>query len=825
MKGTGMRAAVRWIAAAAAAIGITCAGGGAAPVKAGEGPRRADAAGLETAAGVFRTDGWHMALTSAASLTEGYTGAITEAEYWRYDAGGDVHRPIQLPDGKQLFITTGNGYIAIVDGAGKETFHKNQYVDLTAPAMNDDGEIWIGGKGARLYRYDAKGNGEMIGMFYFAGRKDGLMPSDPITDGNGMPYMAYQHAVLSLDADGVKHAALLPGGTDVSRLVPAKDGVYALGSDGVLYAVRGSAIEWQRELGEPLRDAKPAADGSGGVALLADKAIAAYEADGTLRFSGELAEAPAGGWTFPAVIGAGDEAVVVAAETGGSGIAAFRLSDGAERWRVSAAGAGGFGPEALTPAPGESGLVLAASRSGALYAIDAAAGSIAYSFKGAAAEGGAVQLGGGRVAYGSAGQLIAAGPSRPVAITYPSASLKVPMGTRLALADKLKVSVKVKLAYRTDNAKIAKVNAEGVVTPVAKGKANVYVDVASAGYKGTLKLPVEVTAAAALKPKHALQQVTVGGRTFSVQTVTIPKGMPVTLGKAYRQVGSAQSLEGIAKAYGAEAAINGTFFSAYDGNPEPYGMMMSNGNLDFVGNTGTTIGFTSDGEAMMDTLRVRIFGGVDGSSNNWYVYFVNKVPAKGANSAVMFTPAKGPKLGFGYGKSVTVRGGVVTAKGSNVNASIPSDGYVLVFTGSEEKLADRFKIGAKVHYTVDTKNLSGKTVDWSRVTTAVGAGPRLVKDGQLALNAKAEGFTESKILTASAARSGIMIKKDGSVVLATVPAATMKQWGYIMIKLGARQAMNLDGGASSGLYANGKLITAPGRSISNALVFGNQLKW
>lgn len=825
MKGTGKRAAARWIAAAAAvAIGITYAGDGAAPAKAGEWPRRAAAEGLETAAGVFRMDGWQAALTSAASLTEAYAGAKTEAEYWRYDAGGDVHQPIRLPDGKQLLVTTGNGYIAIVDGEGKETFRKNQYVDVTAPAMNEDGEIWIGGKGARLYRYDAKGNGEMVGMFYFAGRKDGLMPSDPITDGNGLPYMAYQHAVLSLDADGAKHAALLPEGTDVSRLVPAKDGIYALGSNGMLYAVRGSAILWQRELGEPLRDAKPAADGSGGVVLLAGKAIAAYEADGTLRFSGELAEAPAGGWTFPAVIGAGDEALAVAAETGGSGIAAFRLSDGAERWRVSAAGAGGFGPEALTTAPGEGGLVLAASRSGALYAIDAS-GSFAYSFKGAAAEGGALPLGGGRVAYASAGQLIAAGPYRPVAITYPSASLKVPMGTRLALADKLKVSVKVKLAYRTDNAKIVKVSAEGVVTPVAKGKANVYVDVASAGYKGTLKLPVEVTAVAALKPQHALQQVTVGGRTFAVQTVTIPKGMPVTLGKAYRKVGSAQSLEGIAKAYGAEAAINGTFFSAYDGNPEPYGMMMSNGKLDFVGNTGTTIGFTSDGEAMMDTLRVRIFGGVDGSSNNWYVYFVNKVPAKDSTSAVMFTPAKGSKLGFSYGKSVTVRGGVVTAKGSNVNASIPSDGYVLVFTGSEAKLADRFKIGAKVHYTVDTKNLSGKTVDWSRVTTAVGAGPRLVKDGQLALNAKAEGFTESKILTASAARSGIMIKKDGSVVLATVPAATMKQWGYIMIKLGARQAMNLDGGASSGLYANGKLITAPGRSISNALVFGNQLKW
>lgn len=30
--------------------------------------------------------------------------------------------------------------------------------------------------------------------------------------------------------------------------------------------------------------------------------------------------------------------------------------------------------------------------------------------------------------------------------------------------------------------------------------------------------------------------------------------------------------------------------------------------------------------------------------------------------------------------------------------------------------------------------------------------------------------------------------------------------------------MNLDGGASSGLYYNGKYLTAPGRKISNALI-------
>lgn len=64
-----------------------------------------------------------------------------------------------------------------------------------------------------------------------------------------------------------------------------------------------------------------------------------------------------------------------------------------------------------------------------------------------------------------------------------------------------------------------------------------------------------------------------------------------------------------------------------------------------------------------------------------------------------------------------------------------------------------------------------------------------------------------------------------TILIATVPKATIKQWGQIMVQLGAVQAMNLDGGASSGMYSQGKLITIPGKLISNGLVFGSKLKW
>ncbi|WP_082198377.1 phosphodiester glycosidase family protein [Bacillus sp. FJAT-26390] len=794
-----------------ASMGLSYAGSGAA----------AAAAAGETVT-VKAAEGKAVS-TTAATVNK------AEIEYWRYAAEGTLHPALVLSNGN-LFTAAANGWVTIVTSTGKEVKRVNAYTNLSAPALNGKRQIFAAGKSARLYQYDEAGNGGQAGIFYFKGKTENLQPSALVTDAQGLPYFAYQHAILSLDEAGEKQAALLPEGVSVKELAAGKSGVYVLGSNGALYAVRGGAVVWEAALEQPLLGGKLAADRvNGGVLLLAGKAVAAYEEDGKVRFTRELAAAPAGGWTSPVLL-PGDAGAVVAAELGGNGIAAFRLADGAELWRISAAGAGGFGPAALAP-DAAAGIVLAGGRSGAVYAIDGSAKSILYTYGGHAAvpASGVTPMGGGRFAYTSASQLVAAGPVRPVAITYAAATLKLPLDIRLLLTDKLKLSDPVALSFRSDNTAIVRITEKSIVTPVAVGSANLYVDVIASGYKGQLKLPVQVTASdSKLKVKHEAKKVSISGKSYTVQTVVIPKGVPMTAGLASRKVGVVQPLALIAKAYNADAAINGTFFEAYGGIPEPYGTLIADGNVEHIGNTGTAIGFTWDGTVIMDTLRVKLLGGTDGSfksPNNWYVYFINRTPVAGGSSAIMFTPKRGAKLGFALGTAVTVSKGVVTKISKKENVSIPADGYVLVFTGSEEKLAARFKVGTLVDYKTEMTNLSNTPIAWSRVHTAVGAGPRLVKDGRLAINPVGEGFSSSKILTDSAARSGILVKKDGTVIMATVPQATMKQWGQIMLQLGAEQAMNLDGGASSGMYAQGKLITAPGRLISNGLVFGTKLKW
>lgn len=105
-----------------------------------------------------------------------------------------------------------------------------------------------------------------------------------------------------------------------------------------------------------------------------------------------------------------------------------------------------------------------------------------------------------------------------------------------------------------------------------------------------------------------------------------------------------------------------------------------------------------------------------------------------------------------------------------------------------------------------------------QIEGALQAGPRLIVDGKVALDVKNEGFKDPKILTGGGARSALGITKDNKLILMTTGGATIPQLAEIMKQAGAYQAMNLDGGASSGLYYNGKYLTTPGRKISNALV-------
>ncbi len=106
----------------------------------------------------------------------------------------------------------------------------------------------------------------------------------------------------------------------------------------------------------------------------------------------------------------------------------------------------------------------------------------------------------------------------------------------------------------------------------------------------------------------------------------------------------------------------------------------------------------------------------------------------------------------------------------------------------------------------------------NNIKSIISAGPYLVEDGKVVFDQNNSAFKEDKITKNKAQRSALGITKDNKLILVTGSNLNMAELSKIMVELGAISAMNLDGGASSALYSNGKTITQAGRKLNTVLM-------
>lgn len=326
-----------------------------------------------------------------------------------------------------------------------------------------------------------------------------------------------------------------------------------------------------------------------------------------------------------------------------------------------------------------------------------------------------------------------------------------------------------------------------------------------------------------------------GGRTVTAQVLTADLGRyRVKTVLAGGRVGRVESLEGMARRHGAAAAVNGGYFNAYAADlPRlPFGTLIVDGRLAHLGNYGSSLAVTSEGEVRIRSAKPEFKGYVgvrvehpwDEWRKNWWTTYVNRIAAEGGSEVVIHTPdGFADTTGSAAGTQVVVKAGRVAWPVRGEPAFIPPDGFVIQLTGENEaKLADRFQTGTEVRYTVGfVDRWTGERLPWDGAAQMVTAGPELVRDGRVAVtpeSVRAEGFAEAKITALSIPRSAVGVTGDGRLLLVTVPSATVYEMGEVMAALGAREAMCLDGGASSGLWVRGRYATRPGRELSNALL-------
>lgn len=291
---------------------------------------------------------------------------------------------------------------------------------------------------------------------------------------------------------------------------------------------------------------------------------------------------------------------------------------------------------------------------------------------------------------------------------------------------------------------------------------------------------------------------------------------------ASRQMGGKNNVSAIVANHQAVAGINGSFFKPDVGTP--LGIMIINQELisgpiyDRV-----ALGITPNNELTMDRIQL---GGevVLPDKRTVRIRNINQ-PRVQADASVVYSSrwgAMAPKVPSN-GLQVQLRNGHVTAVSTDQPLPIPRDGFVISGPGTAEMSALAALPSSQ------TVILNVYTIpDWSGMQHAIGGGPWLVRNGSPYVDLHAQHFN-SKSLGFREPRSAVGITADGKLLLVTVDGRqknvsvgmTLSELAFLMQKLGAINAMNLDGGSSTQMSIYGKTVNRPSSGnvgVSNSLI-------
>ncbi len=137
---------------------------------------------------------------------------------------------------------------------------------------------------------------------------------------------------------------------------------------------------------------------------------------------------------------------------------------------------------------------------------------------------------------------------------------------------------------------------------------------------------------------------------------------------------------------------------------------------------------------------------------------------------------------------------------------IPQDGYLLTLRANATTAASQLPIGSAVSISSTTT-----PADFSRYTHIIGAGPLLLQNRQIVLDAKGEKFSNA-FIAEKAIRSGICTTPTGTLMITATHnrvggyGPNLAEHAQLMQQMGCVDALNLDGGSSTSLYLGGQLL-------------------
>jgi exopolysaccharide biosynthesis protein len=268
------------------------------------------------------------------------------------------------------------------------------------------------------------------------------------------------------------------------------------------------------------------------------------------------------------------------------------------------------------------------------------------------------------------------------------------------------------------------------------------------------------------------------------------------------------------------AGINGGYFAK---NGQPLSLVCISGKVitENILNR-TCLGITEDGEIVIDNL---VFKGNIISSKG-EIFKIDGINRKRMNNEViLFTPEFGKEtMTNTKGKEFIVEEDTIVEIRDG-NSPIPKNGVVI---SAGESISDllyaNFSVGDRI-----SLNLKVETKEGKKIKDALGGGPRLVKEGKIFITSSEENF-KPDIAASRAPRTSVGLTKNKELLITVIDGRqpnlsigmTLEEMAEFLIKEEVIEALNFDGGGSSTLVVDGKVLNSPSdgkeRKISSALL-------
>ena len=298
--------------------------------------------------------------------------------------------------------------------------------------------------------------------------------------------------------------------------------------------------------------------------------------------------------------------------------------------------------------------------------------------------------------------------------------------------------------------------------------------------------------------------------------------MKVGLALAHGSSNSQENVSRMAERNNALAAINGSFFQfGTSSKPSAVGLLMKDGQiLADSRHRRTSLGITTDN---------RIIFGIPQITTGVYLRNQNIFkPVSGVNQprkyhqTMVYTPFFGKRTYTNpFGREVIVRKNKIVGYAQG-NSTIPRDGFVVSSHGKGKEIQKMYPLGSSIFLR------ARKYGPWADVHTLITGAPQLVHNGRIYNTYFQENLQPS--LKTPNSRTAVGITPNNKLLFMTIHptkgkgGATYTRLAQIMQRVGAVEAMGLDGGSSSALYVSTKGIQYDRRLVTNALIVTMQGK-